>query len=88
MSVALHGVRVFKALVFVHATLQDGRPTTSAADENARDEFKFWMDTIVHDVKYQPEGERGLLSHTSSGNKWFLTCSKGTENSQLCTPPT
>jgi hypothetical protein len=63
MSVALHGVRVFKALIVVHSTLQNRKSETSAVNETAWDEFKFWMETIVHDVKYQIEGERGLLFH-------------------------
>jgi len=64
MSVSLHGARVFKALIVVHATLQGGTSETSAVDEKAREEFEFWMETIVHDVKYQPQGERGLLFYS------------------------
>lgn len=61
MSVALHGIRVFKALIVVHSILRVGTLGTSPPNEKAWEELKFWMETIVHDVKYHPEGERGIF---------------------------
>ena len=64
MGVSNHVLRVFKALIVVHSTLQNSSTDKNTPTfEKGVEELRFWMETIVHDCKYGKEGERGQTSH-------------------------
>lgn len=61
MASEYYGLRVFKAMIAVHAILQhrQGIRTETTSEEKGREELLFWIETVLHDLKYGHDAKRG-----------------------------